>query len=157
MNEQPASVQVPPPGETVAWALREPETKSQRAAVEVYLSGETAPQVARFAPYHDDRLNAQVLDGRFNRVIFADLDALLTGVWKGYLHLDEWLKAGVQLEILDSPVPPDQLRKVLAGTYQSYVRYQQMHRRRRTFAAIVLGLLTLAAMASMIWLIPPMR
>jgi hypothetical protein len=139
------------------WALREPETPEQRRIVDEYVARHQQPQLVRFAPYNDDRLDAQARAGRFERVVFANLDALLTPVWKGYLHLDAWLEENVTIDLIDSPLPPDQLRELLAQLAASHKRFQREHRRRQTIAAAILSVMALIAMAAMLWILPAMR
>ena len=137
--------------------MREPETPEQRQLIAGYLELVDTTRLVRFTPYHDDRLDAQVRAGRFARVVFADLDALLAAVWKGHVHLDAWLESDVTIELIDPSISAQSLRDTIAQVYASFTRFQDQHRRRRVIAAIILSVLVLAGMAAMIWIIPVSR
>jgi hypothetical protein len=136
------------------WALREPETSAQKRLVADHLARHTGRELVRFPGYHDDRLDAQVREGRFQGVIFADLDAVLTPIWKGALQLGAWLDAGVEIEIADRPSGGEQLRALLRQVDESYAGFQRRHRQRQIIAGVVLSALVLAAMVALIWVIP---
>jgi hypothetical protein len=133
-------------------ALRDPQDDEQRRWIATFESRAETAEIVRFAAYHDDRLDAQVREGRFGRVVFANVDAFMTPVWKGYFNLDEWARTGVQVELLDAPsIDP---LPMLLPTYRSWSAWHRTHRRRQALAASILGALTLAAMGAMIWIIP---
>jgi hypothetical protein len=134
-------------------ALREGENAAQRRIISDYLARCPEP-VQRFAPHDDARLDRAAREGRLERVIFANLDAALTPLWKGHLHLDAWLTAGVQLKVVASDLPQPDLLKVLREAAQSYSHFQRAQRRKQTLAAAALSALILAAMAAVIWIIP---
>lgn len=112
----------------------------------------------RFASKDDDELDAQLCAGRFDRVVFPDLDALLEAVWNHHAHLDRWAAAGVRIDLA---VPPggeaSDWRALIGSVYESLARHRRRLRRRQIAAALVLSVLALLAVAVLLWLIPPAR
>jgi hypothetical protein len=112
-----------------------------------------------FAPRDDEELDEALCAGRFRQVIFADLDALLTMVWKSQARVERWIDAGVRIELAQ---PPDAAAEgawlpVVLATCQSLGRWRRAQRLRKLVAAVVLSVLALAAAAVLLLLIPPAR
>ena len=75
----------PPPA---TCAVRQPTTEQERRDLAAYLEAERLTDVVKFSATDDDDLDEALCAGRFERVVFAGLDALLTGIWNG-LPVDE--------------------------------------------------------------------
>jgi hypothetical protein len=102
----------------------------------------------------DDGLDGEVCSGRFERVVFADLDALLTAIWDDHVHIDRWLAAGVRLELAEPPADVDGAawRTLVVQVCASLSRWRIRQRRRRIIAATILSIVTLAALAALLLL-----
>jgi hypothetical protein len=107
----------------------------------------------------DDDLDGEVCAGRFERVVFADLDALLTAMWDGHVHLDRWCQAGVRLELTSPPpnMDHDHWRAIVAQTSASLARWRKEQRRRRIIAGTILSVLALAALAALLFVAQPVH
>jgi hypothetical protein len=107
----------------------------------------------------DDDLDGEVCSGRFERVVFADLDALLTAVWDDHVHIDRWLAAGVRLELASPPADVNGAawRTLVVQVCTSLSRWRLRQRRRRIIAATILSIVTLAALAALLLLAQPAR
>jgi hypothetical protein len=136
------------------WAVRRPSDDAGARALAEHLAQRGGQEVRYFEAYDDDRLNRELCSGRYEGVLFADLDALCQGVWKGHAQLDRWLAAGVQIEICDPSLAPVDLQHVIQAVHASWRDWQRAQRGRQVAAAVVLCLMAVAAMAAMVWLIP---
>ncbi len=137
-------------------AVRSAANDDEARALERYFDRHPSTEVVHFAPKDADALDDDLCAGRFPRVVFARLDALLTAIWTGHAHLDQWIAAGVQIELADPPSdanPP--WLEFVTTTYDSLARWRRKQRRREIIAAIILSILALAALAVLFLLAPP--
>jgi hypothetical protein len=137
-------------------AVRSAANDDEARALEGYFDSHPSTGVVHFAPKDADALDDDLCAGRFQRVVFVRLDALLSAIWTGHAHLDRWIAAGVQIELADPPsdAEPSWLEFIKA-MYDSLARWRQKQRRRQIFAAIILSCLALAALAVLFLLAPP--
>jgi hypothetical protein len=145
---------------TIRWrcAARVSHDASQSAALDAYLARTGSAGAERFLPKDDDDLNHALCERRFDRVVFADLDALLEAIWKGEAELDRWNEAGIQIDLVCPPTrDEDAWRPFASITYDSLVRWRKAQRRRQIVAGTILSAIALAAMAVLFCLIPPAR
>ncbi len=84
-------------------AVRSAANDDEARALNRYFNSHPSTGVVYFAPKDADALDDDLCAGRFQRVVFARLDALLTAIWTGHAHLDRWIAAGVQIELADPP------------------------------------------------------
>jgi len=105
--------------------------------------------VTEFQEKDDDELNAKVCEGRFEIVVYPDLESLFLAVWKGDADLAAWKKAGVELYLAHSPVEP--WRPFVEQMYESLVRWRNGERRRQIIAGTILSAAALAAVATLLW------
>lgn len=136
-------------------AARLPDDAAKHQAIIDYLQSRGLDTAKRFAEKDDDDLNAAVISGEFERVIFTDLNDLLVTIWKGETKWDRWRSAGTEV-ILVNPPAADWL-SVVDTTYASLNAWRSVRRRRQTIAAVVLSIVALAAMAVLFYLLPPPR
>jgi hypothetical protein len=140
------------------WAARCPTDPDRRGRLDAFLDGLGVTQIERFQPKDDDELNGALCEGRYDHVVFADLDGLFEAVWKGQASLERWRDAGVKIEVACPPTPDEAAwRAVVEATYESLFRWRQSERRRQTVAACVLTALALAALAVLFFLVPVPR
>jgi hypothetical protein len=139
-----------------SWAVRSAANDDEARALDRYFNSHRPTGVVYFAPKDADALDDDLCAGRFQRVVFARLDALLTAIWTGHAHLDQWIAAGVQIELADPPsdANPAWLEFVTTAC-DSLTRWRQKQRRRQIIAAIILSSLALAALAVLFLLVPP--
>ncbi len=139
-----------------SWAVRSAANDGEARALARVFDSHPSSGVVYFAPKDDDALDDDLCAGRFQRVVFARLDALLSAIWTGHAHFDQWIAAGVQIELADPPsdANPSWLEFVTA-TYDSLARWRQKQRRRQITAAIILSCLALAALAVLFLLALP--
>jgi hypothetical protein len=129
-------------------AARVPEDAAGRQRVDDCLSRLGVSDVVRSMPKDDDELNTSLCQGRFRRVVFADLDAVLSMLWKGHGNLDRWLAAGVRIELADPPKDCErEWLTPLVLTAESLSRWKKREYRRKTLAAALLSFLALLAAA----------
>ena len=123
-----------------------------------YLQREGLSDAVRFAPQDDDELDVELSAGRFGRVVFADLDSLLTAVWNNHANLDRWAAAGVRIDLAVSPTGNDSdWRTIVMGAYDSLARHRRRRRRAQVIAAVILSVLAILAVAALLWIIPPAK
>lgn len=145
------------------------ETKSCRCAVRLaagedgnhallnYLEREGLSDAARYAPKDDDELDVALCAGRFDRVVFADLDSLCAAVWKDHAHLDRWSAADVRIDLAVPPPAAADWRDICTEVFGSLARHRRRRRRVQIIAAVILSALALLAVAVLLWVIPPAR
>jgi len=154
MNAEPNPIDKTPASDAMRCAVRDTENAEQQAALDRRLAAHTEWHVQRFAPKDDDALNDALSVGRFDLALFADLDALLTTVWKGYGDLDRWWAAGVKIVLADPPDDAAWLEHAMA-TLASYRQYGARRRRREIIAAIALSICALLALAALFYSVSP--
>jgi hypothetical protein len=103
--------------------------------------------VVDFAAKDDDALNAELCAGEFTGVVFANLDALLTTIWKGQGQPDRWTAAGVRIELAEPPRENERWQSFLPEMYRSLAQWRRRQTRRKIVAASLLSLLALLALA----------
>lgn len=139
-------------------AVRLSTREAEQRAIDQYLEANGVTEVARFPPRDDHELNEAICSGRFGRVIFSDLDALLTVVWKGHAELDRWGETGVRIELVESgPIDSAHWLDLIQSCYKSLVRWRRQQRRRQVIAAVILSVLGLLSMLVLFLLIPPAK
>jgi len=126
-------------------AFRQASDKAEQRLLTAYFERHGVTGAVEFARIDDDRLDAALCAGQYERVIFANLDALLEAIWKGYARPDRWVKAEVRIEFADG-TDPDRTRDFVLGMYDSLSRWRQANRRRQIVAAAILSAIALAAM-----------
>ena len=127
------------------WAFRQASDEAEQRLLTAYFEQQSLTDAVQFARIDDDRLDAALCAGQYERAIFASLDALLESIWKGYAHPDRWVEAGVRIEFADG-TDSDRARDVVLGMYDSLSRWRQANRRRQIVAATILSAIALAAM-----------
>ena len=136
-------------------AVRTAADKREREAIDGWLAGHAGVEIVEFAPKDDDDLDDALCGGRFDRVLFADLEALLATIWKGHARVDIWDAAGVRIELAQAPSASDgagdgkddpSWRVFVSRTYASLTLWRRRQRRRQITAAAILSALALAAM-----------
>ncbi len=145
-------------------AVRTASIDDQRLALSAYLDRQDCSEAVEFAPKDDDELDAALCAGGFDRVVFADLDALLTMVWKGHGQVDRWNAVGVRIELATPPTPPaspapttdahDDCARFVGVMYDSLARWRKQRRRGQVIAAVVLSALALLALTLLFCLVP---
>ena len=137
-------------------AVRKATNRDEERALARHLERERLTEVVRFSDTHDDELDAELCAGRFERVIFANLDALFAGIWNGHSRVDRWTEAGVQIELADRPVEDSLvLQELITHVHASLWRWRRQKRKQQIVAASILSALALIAMAVLFWLVPP--
>ena len=136
-------------------AVRQAANEDEKRTLDEYLDRQHLGDVVEYSPGKDHELDAQLCSGRFERVIFAGLDALLIAIWKGGAHLDQWAEAGVRIE-LAVPLGDDPWT-LIDRVYDSLTRWRDRQRRRQIIAATILSALALLAMCVLFFLVLPDR
>jgi len=117
-----------------------------------YLARQQPADRAEFAPKDDDELNAALITGRFRRVVFADVDAVLSMLWKGHADLDRWIASGVRIELAQSlPGCEEHWLPCLHRVSGNLAHWRRIERRRKTLAAALLSLLALLSAAAVLF------
>ncbi len=136
--------------------VRAGHDRESTAVLDAYLSARGLATARRFEPKDDDDLNDALCAGEFDRVVFANLDALFQTVWTGHGELDRWKSAGVRIELASPPDgEPNGWRATVDATYQSHARWRRNRRRGQIIAACILSVLAIAAIAVLFLVIPP--
>jgi hypothetical protein len=133
-------------------AVRLPDSPAQRPALNRFIEASGLTDCVEFLPKDDDELNALACDGRFHRIVFANLDDLLTAVWKGDADWRSWRAAGVRIELAD--VPPHLAHDWLVFVDRMYANldaWRRQARRRQIVAALILSVLALVAAAVLLF------
>ena len=140
-------------------AVRTGGNAAEQRALAAYLARTGLPTVVEFTPRDDEDLDTELRAGRFRRVIFSDLNALLTMAWKSQAHVSQWIEAGVRIDLAESPTGESDgsWLPVLEATCDSFSRWKRGQRVRKLIAAAVMSVLALAAAAVLLWLVPPAR
>lgn len=148
--------QIQPPSATCA--VRQPTTEQERRDLAAYLEAEHLTDVVKFSATDDDDLDEALCAGRFERVVFAGLDALLTGIWNDHAQIDQWLARGVRIDLAAGPAAdPAAPQAFVMAAYDSFTKWRRQQRRYQVAAAAVLSVLGLAAMAVLFFLVPVAR
>jgi hypothetical protein len=138
-------------------AIRTASNGVEQRVLAAWLEREKPAAVVEFAPRNDEDLDAELSAGRIPCVVFADLNALLTMVWKSQAHVDRWIVAGVRIEFAQPPQDGNrpQLPSLLAAVCDSHSRWRGAQRVRSIVAGVFLSVLALAAAALLLWIVPP--
>ncbi len=121
-----------------------------------YLAQHGVANATEFSELDDDQLDEALCAGDFQRAIFFNLDALLTGVWKGHGRIDRWRAAGVEIEFAEPPgIDASATPGILLEMVASLTHWRQRQRRRQIIAAVVLSAVALVCLAVLFLLIPP--
>ncbi len=121
-----------------------------------YLAEHGMANAVEFAEIDDDGLDEALCAGDFQRAVFFNLDALLTGVWKGHGRIDRWQAAGVEIEFAEPPgIDPSATQGILLDMVASLATWRQRQRRRQIIAAVVLSAVALICLALLLMLVPP--
>ena len=129
-------------------AVRKPSNGDEDRILSEFLRRYRASEVVEFAPKDDDDLDVALCSGRFDCVVFANLDAVLSAIWKGHARVDRWVEAGVRIELADlANGDPASSQPFVTAMYESLARWRKGQRRRQVIAAIVLSILALLAIA----------
>lgn len=134
-------------------AVREALSEPEQKALDRYLEARGLRDVERFAPEDDDELDTAVGDRRFDSVVFVDLDALLTAMFKGDIRLDRWVELGVRIELAEEPEEAN-WRGFVRKTQVSLDRWRRTQRRRQIVACAILSAIALAALSALFLLVP---
>ena len=128
-------------------------SNSETVAVVCDERGSSAPTMRAWLDAHDvvaehwfdpldlDDLDQAVREGRFQRVVFKDLAALLDGIWDGEITFENWLRAGVRLEFVESPDGASE--STINAVFASWQRWNRRHRRRQVVAGVVISAIVL--------------
>lgn len=145
-------------GSTKSCAVRLPPRSGEERTMEAALGPDTWSASTKFLPKDDDELNSALCAGRFQRVVFADLDSLLEMLWKDEFEPAKWMDAGVHVELLSPPPGAKQSwHETVLEAHRSLSRWRAQQRKRQIVAAVLLSAVALAAMAVLFWLIPPAK
>lgn len=121
-----------------------------------YLERHGVANVIEFSETDDDDLDDALCAGDFQRVVFVNLDAMLTGVWKGHGRIDCWRAAGVAIEFVEPPgLDASAMQGILLEMVASLAKWRQRQRRRQIIAAVVLSAVALICLAVLFVLVPP--
>jgi hypothetical protein len=134
----------------VRCAVRRGTSEAQREAIDHLLTARAWRATKVFEAKDDDELNQEARAGRFDVIVFPDLDALLGAIWKEDADLSAWEAAGVRLE-LAVPPPGDHWRNVVRAVSDSHARWRRASRTREILAGVILSILALAAAAVLLW------
>jgi len=86
-----------------------------------------------------DDLDADVREGRIERVRFVRAADLYHGIWEGDIDIAAWLARSAVIEFEDGPAPD------IRSVYESWRRWNAARRRRQAIAGIVFSAIALAA------------
>jgi hypothetical protein len=132
-----------------------PSSEADRRDFERYLRENHLADAVRFLSKDRDDLDAQVTARDFDRVVFFDLQNLLTMMWDHEPKIDEWGASGVRIELVRPEINNSTDWLTLANiVHGSLGRWRKRHRRRRVIAAALLSLIALAAIATLLWTVP---
>ena len=121
-----------------------------------YLEQLGVANAVEFSEIDDDELDEALCAGNFQRAIFFNLDALLTGVWKGHGRIDRWRAAGVEIEFAEPPgIDASATPGILLEMVASLAKWRRRQRRRQIIAAVVLSAVALICLAVLFFLVPP--
>ena len=110
-------------------------------AMQAWLDAHDVAAGSWFDPLDLDDLDQAVREGRFQRVVFTDLAALLDGIWDGEITFDRWLAAGVGLDFVELPDAASE--STVKTVFESWQRWNRRHRRRRVVAGVVISVIVL--------------
>ncbi|MCG8408075.1 MAG: hypothetical protein MI923_22985 [Phycisphaerales bacterium] len=135
-------------------AVRLADSETDMQVMNAYLEANELAEAVRFLSKDDDDLNADVCAGHFEQVVFFDLDALLSAIWKDDIEIDRWLALKVRIDLASVPGTAD-WHNLLPIVADSFKHWQGRQRRRQIIASIILSVIALAALAILFFLIPP--
>jgi len=137
-------------------AVRLAAGQAEQRGVDGYLHRHGLGDAVRFLPREDDDLDAQVCAGHFDLVVFPDLHTLLMAIWESEPRIARWAESGVRIELADPGAGEgvDWLT-VVRTVDRSLWDWRRHRRRRQVIGSIVLSLIALAAVAALLFLIPP--
>jgi len=137
-------------------AVRSGETETERRAIDAHLADRGVSHATHFLPKDDDDLADALAEERFDCVVFADFDALLSMIWKGDAEMQRWQTLGIRVELATAPDgEPESWQTLTRQMSISLDRWRARHRRRQVIAALVLSLIALLAVAALLYVIPP--
>ena len=137
-------------------AVRRATDPREAEALSRYLVQHGVTNAVEFSEIDDDELDEALCAGDFQRVVFINLDALLTGVWQGHGRIDRWRAAGVEIEIAEPPgLDSSVTQGILLEMARSLGKWRQRQRRRQIIAAVVLSAVALICLAALFLLVPP--
>ncbi len=129
-------------------AVRTSTNSDERGILSEFMQRYAACEVVEFAPKDDDDLDVELCSGRFDRVVFANLDAVFSAIWKGHARVDRWVAAGVRIELADSADGDSASSQAFViAMYESLARWRKGQRRRQVMTVIILSVLALLAIA----------
>jgi len=139
-------------------AVRVGETEVECRAIDAFLADRGLLDVTHFLPKDDDDLADALAQTRFDCVVFADFEALLSMIWKGDAELEQWKTLGIRVELAARPDGETgdwqtQARRMCA----SFDQWQARHGKRQVIAALILSVIALLAIAALLYIIPPPR
>lgn len=137
-------------------AVRRTTDPREAEALARYLAQHGVVNPVEFSEIDDDGLDETLCAGDFQRAVFFNLDALLTGVWKGHGRIDRWQAAGVEIEFAEPPgIDPSATQGILLEMVASLATWRQRQRRRQIIAAVVLSAVALICLALLFLFVPP--
>jgi hypothetical protein len=137
-------------------AVRSGETETQRRAIDAHLADHGLSDATHFLPKDDDDLADALREKRFDCVVFADFDALLSMIWKGDAEMQRWRTLGIRVELATAlGGEPEDWQALTRRMSASLDRWRARHRRRQVIAALVLSMIALLAVAALLYVIPP--
>ncbi len=137
-------------------AARSGETEAERRSIDKHLAERGLSDATHFLPKDDDDLADALREKRFDCVVFADFDALLSMIWKGEAQMTHWHEIGVRVELASAPDGEFGDWQALARRMcDSFDRWRARHRKRQVIAALILSVIALLAVAALLYVIPP--
>ncbi len=137
-------------------AIRAADNAEDRRAIENYVRENGITEDVEFAPKDDDEMSTEILSGRFERAVFANLEALLAAIWNGDAEWNRWVSQGIKVELATPPTGSENTWHAFVSTmFESLSRYRHHKRRRQIVASIILSIVALGAMFVLFYLIPP--
>src|SRR5262245_46999116 len=130
-------------------AVRLPDAPN-RSAIDEFLASTGLRDTVEFLPKDDDELDTQARAGRFETIVYATLDDLLTAIWKGDADWGAWRQAGIRVVAADQADAGD-WRDFVDLLWTSLARWRKSERRRQIIAGVILSALALGAAAILLW------
>lgn len=132
-----------------------PDSEADRRDLGQYLKDNGLADAAPFLTKDQDDLDVQICARNFDRVVFFDLTALLDMIWEHEPKIDQWVESGVRIELVRPEAGDSADWLTLAHTlHKSLGGWRKRHRRRQIIAAALLSLIALAAIATLLWVVP---
>jgi hypothetical protein len=96
--------------------------------------------------------------GGVHRLLFYNVNVLLTDLWSEELPLDRWLDAGVVIEFVEAPPSSDApTAPMLRDLARHYHEWNRIRRRRQVVAGAMLSALVLIAAFLLLFYFTPAR